>query len=157
MPDRETTLRLLKQSAEDLAREMALTASADALWRPKEGEWSVHECLAHLRNIEREVFLYRVRRTVNEDRPPLEVFDEEAYHRKHWSAAEPLPAMLTGYLSARQEMIDLLAAAPDWSRQGIHATRGPVSLAWQADYALGHTWEHLSQAMRVRLAHEVTK
>jgi hypothetical protein len=155
MPDRDTTLQLLRQSAEDLRREIELTPPAAALWRPKEGEWSAHECLAHLRNIEREVFLYRIRRTIEEEQPTLEFFDEATYHREHWRADEPLGDMLADFQQARDEIVRLLEAAPDWTRKGLHATRGPITLAWQADYALGHTWEHLSQAMRVRLAREL--
>jgi hypothetical protein len=155
MPNHESTLRLLRQSADDLEREIGLTAPEAALWRPQEGEWSVHECLTHLRDAEGLIFLHRIRRTIEEERPALPLFDEETYHHEHWSAAEPLQDILAGFLDARKEIVRLLEAAPDWSRKGVHETRGPISLAWQADYALGHTWEHLSQMMRVRLAHEV--
>ena len=156
MPDKLTTLRLLRDSADDLAREAGMISREGQLWRPKEGEWSVHECLAHLRDIERQVFLVRVGRIAREDRPRLEFFDEVAYHREHWNEAEPLDSILGDYRSARAEIVSLLEGAPDWSRIGVHATRGPIALEWQADYALGHTWEHLSQMMRVRLAYEIS-
>jgi hypothetical protein len=154
MPDRATTLALLRQTAADLERELAQTPPDQALWRPKDGEWSAHECLAHLRDVERLIFLYRIRRTVNEDRPNLEAFDEVAYHREHWNPAEPAADMLADYLDSRREIIALLEAAPDWSRHGLHAARGPVSLEWQADYTIAHTWDHMSQMSRVRLARE---
>jgi hypothetical protein len=154
MPDRHTTLRLLRHSAHDLVREVGQTPPESRLWRPAEGEWSVHECLTHLRDVESQIFLPRIRRTLQEDRPRLELFDEEAYHREHWNADEPLEAILAGYVNARAEIVGLLADAPDWTRQGVHAARGPISLQWQADYTLGHTWEHLSQIMRARLARE---
>ena len=156
MPDTSTTLRLLRHSAHDLVREVGLTPPDGYLWRPAEGEWSVHECLTHLRDIEREVFLLRIRRTAAEDRPALEVFDETQYHKDHWNTDEPLEEILADFVSARAEIVAALAGAVDWSRAGTHAVRGPVSLRWQADYALGHTWEHLSQMMRARLAYEVS-
>ena len=109
-----------------------------------------------IEDIEREVFLLRIRRTAAEDRPALEVFDETQYHKDHWNADEPLEEILADFVSARAEIVAALASAADWSRAGTHAIRGPVSLRWQADYALGHTWEHLSQMMRVRLAYEVS-
>lgn len=152
MPDRQATLRLLRNSARDLAREVGLVPPGAALWRPKQGEWSVHECLTHTRDVERAVFLHRIRRMVREDRPALEVFDEVAYQRDHWKADEPLDAILADFLNARAEIVELLGGA-DWSRVGVHAVRGPITLAWQADYTLAHTWEHLSQIMRVRLEH----
>ena len=154
MPDRTTTLRLLRHSAHDLVREVGLMPAAGHLWRPAEAEWSLHECLTHLRVVEREVFLLRVRRTATEARPSFEIFDEVTYQKEHWKPDESVDALLGGFVQARAEMVNILAAA-DWSRLGVHATRGPISLEWQADYALGHTWEHMSQIMRVRLNYEL--
>lgn len=154
MPDKATTLRLLRHSAHDLVREVGLTPAAGHLWRPADGEWSVHECLTHLRVVEREVFLLRIRRTATEDRPSFEIFDEVAYHKEHWNPGDSVGALLGDFVNARAEIVNVLSGA-DWSRIGVHATRGPVSLEWQADYALGHTWEHLSQIMRVRLNYEL--
>ncbi|MBI3760310.1 MAG: DinB family protein [Chloroflexi bacterium] len=155
MPDRTTTLRLLRHSAHDLVREVGVLPAAGHLWRPAEGEWSVHECLSHLRDVEREVFLQRIRRAATEDRPSFEIFDEVKYHKEHWNADEPLDAILAGFVNARAEIVNVLAAA-DWSRIGVHASRGPISLGWQADYALGHTWEHMSQILRARLSYELS-
>ena len=157
MPDKPTTLRLLQQSADDLAREVAQTPPEARMWRAKEGEWSVQECLAHLRDVERLVFLERVRRILAEERPLLPNFDETTYHREHWNPDEPADAILADYASARKEMVELASAAPDWTRGGVHEMRGPITLAWQIDYALGHTWEHLSQILRVRLARELSR
>jgi hypothetical protein len=156
MPDKTTTLRLLRHSAHDLVREVESMPPGGRSWRPAEGEWSAHECLSHLRDVEREVFLHRIRRSLAEERPALEFFDEVKYHQDHWSPDEPPEAILGEFVSIRAEMIALLTpASADWSRIGIHARRGPVSLEWQANYAVGHTWEHLSQIVRARLAFEL--
>jgi hypothetical protein len=156
VPDTNAILRSLRHSAHDLVREVGKMPAEAPLWQPKEGEWSVHECLTHLRDVERQVFLERIRRTLREDRPRLEFFDEVTYHREHWNEAEPLQSILADFTSARAELVNLLAEAPDWTRVGLHATRGPITLEWQAEYALQHTWEHTSQLMRVRLAREVS-
>jgi DinB superfamily len=157
MPDRDTTLRQLKQSSEDLVREAGLTPPEARLWRPKPGEWSVHECLAHLRDIETLVFLPRIRRMITEERPAMMNFDEVAYHREHYNAEEPADDLLAQYVTARNEIVELMTGASDWSRTGLHEVRGPITVGWQAEYALGHTWEHLSQIMRVRLAREISR
>jgi hypothetical protein len=153
MLDRHTTLRLLRRTAHDLAHEVGLTPPEAAVWRPAEGEWSVHETLTHLRDVERLVFLPRLQRVTAEDRPYLPYFDEVAYHKEHWSPDEPLADLLAGFVHDRAAECELLEQAADWERLGVHQTRGPVSLAWLAEYAIGHTWEHLSQIMRVRLAY----
>lgn len=154
MLERQTTLRLLRRSAHDLAGEIAQTPAAAGLWRPAESEWSVHETLTHLRDAERQIFLPRLRRVCAQQQPDLPAFDEGAYHKAHWDPAEPLDQILADFLADRGAEVALLEAAADWGRLGRHQTRGPVSLAWLAEYALGHTWEHLAQIMRVRLSRE---
>lgn len=156
MPDQAVTLRLLRRSAHDLVREVDLVPAAGHLWKAAQDEWSVHECLAHLRDVERHVFLHRTQRIIVEDRPQLEFYDEVKFHQDHWNPDEPLGSILADFVNARAELVDLLSGA-DWSRVGIHPVRGPITLEWQADYALAHTWEHLSQMMRVRLNYELAE
>lgn len=157
MFERYATLRLLRRTAHDLAAEIAQTAPEAALWRPAEGEWSVHETLTHLRDAERQIFLPRLRRVTAEDRPALAVFDEAAYHQANWNPAEPLAHILADFVADRGAEVALLEAAADWGRVGLHQTRGPVTLAWLAEYAVGHTWEHHSQILRARLSWETRR
>lgn len=143
-------LDILREQSKQVAHEVGLMPSEALLWRPAEGEWSVQECLAHIRNIERQVFLVRISRVVKEINPFLPNFDEFAYHRNHWRADEPASEILPDFLAARAELVGLLETA-DWARTGTHDERGPLSLDWLATYTSNHTWEHLSQLMRVRL------
>lgn len=157
MYDRHTTLGLLRRGAHALSQEIAQLPGEAALWRPAEGEWSVHEALTHLRDAERQIFLWRLQRVIEADQPLLPLFDEAAYHRAHWDAAEPLANLLADLVADRAAEVALLERAPDWGRVGLHETRGPVTLAWLAEYTIAHTWEHLSQIVRVRLAWEVRR
>jgi len=150
------TLRLLRAQAHQLSHELALMPAEAMLWKPAPEEWSVHECLTHLRDIERQVFLVRITRVIKEDTPHLPFFDEAAYHKEHWNPDEPIQNILADFVAARAAEVSLLESA-DWSRTGVHATRGPISLGWLADYTAGHSWEHLSQIMRVRLYHATKK
>lgn len=143
-------LRLLRLQSHTLTHEIGLMPADAILWKPAENEWSVHETLTHIRNIEREVFRWRVTQTATRDNPPLPFFDEAAYHKDHWNAAEPIQDILAEFVADRAAEVALLETA-DWSRTGLHETRGPLTLDWQANYIVNHTWEHLSQIMRVRL------
>jgi uncharacterized damage-inducible protein DinB len=151
--DRHTTLRLLRRSAHDLAREIEAMPQAAALWRPAEGEWSVHETLTHLWIAERFIFLPRLQRVAAEERPALPLVDEAAHHRRLWKAETPLADLLADFVTDRAQEVVVLERTADWSRIGVHEVRGPVSLAWLAEYTIGHTWEHLAQIMRARLAY----
>ena len=150
------TLRLLRAQSHQLAREIDLMPADAVLWKPEPAEWSVHECLTHLRDGERQVFRPRMARIVGEGNPTLPVFDEVTYHKEHWNPDEPIQNIVADFVEDRAAEVALLEAA-DWARPAVHAVRGPITLAWQADYVLAHTWEHLSQIMRVRLSYAVHK
>jgi hypothetical protein len=143
-------LRLLRLQSHALSHEIGLMPADAVLWKPAATEWSVHETLTHIRNIEREVFRFRLTQTATRDNPPLPFFDEVTYHKTHWSPDEPIQNILAEFVADRAAEVALLQTA-DWSRTGNHETRGPISLDWQANYIVNHTWEHLSQIMRVRL------
>lgn len=147
-------MRVLRAQSHQLTHEIGLTPGDAALWKPEPSEWSVQECLTHLRNVERHVFLLRMRRMIEEENPKLEFFDEQAHQKEHWRADEPVQKILADFVEDRAAEIALLERA-DWSRIGQHPVRGPITLAWLADYTVGHTWEHLSQIMRVRLSYAV--
>lgn len=154
MTDQTALLQSLRASADDLARELDCLPEEAATWRPAEGEWSQLECLKHTQLVERHIFLVRLRAMAQQDNPPLPVIDENELMQK--AAPASRADLLTDFLAARKEEISLLETR-DWSRPGVHAVRGPISIGWIANYALGHTWEHLSQMMRVRLNYETRK
>lgn len=143
-------LAALRQSADDLAREVARLPAEAALWRPAEGEWSQHETLTHLWIAEHFIFLPRLQAMAARDNPPLPVVDEAALQRGEWDPGRPRDDLLASFLADRRAELALLPAH-SWDRPGLHAALGQISMGWVAQYALGHTWEHLSQMLKVRL------
>jgi len=150
------TLRLLRAQSHQVTQEINSLPADAILWKPAPEEWSAHEALAHLRDVERHVFRVRIERMASEDNPPLPVFDEVTYHKEHWRLDEPIQTILADLVADRAAEVAVLEAA-DWSRPGVHAARGPITLGWQANYVVAHTWEHLSQIMRVRLSYATRK
>jgi hypothetical protein len=146
------TLRLLRAQSHQVAQEINTLPADAVLWKPAPEEWSAHETLTHLRDAERQIFRVRIERMAGEDNPHLPAFDEVNYHKEHWNPDEPIQAILADFVADRAAEVAVLEAA-DWSRPGVHAVRGPIDLNWQANYVLAHTWEHLSQIMRVRLSY----
>jgi hypothetical protein len=156
MTDRESLLHALRASADELARELNRLAEAGTTWRAAEGEWSQHECLTHLQICERNIFLPRLQAMATQDNPFLPLVDELALMKREWNPQRPRADLLADFVEARNAEIAWLDQR-DWSRQGVHETRGPISMGWVAAYALMHTWEHLSQMMHVRLDYETQK
>lgn len=143
--NRETTLDLLRRTTEDLQRCTNEIPPERLHWHEAD-EWSAHETLAHLCEIERHVFLLRMQRVATEHQPLLKYFDEKAWHREHYDARQPVAEMLADFSDVRRQQIQLLEAQPDWDRWGLHETlQKRYSLEFLALYALRHTWEHLNQ------------
>ncbi len=155
MIEQDHILSALRTSAADLTQEVQRLPAEGALWRAGEGEWSQHECLTHMWISEHFVFLPRLRAMASEDNPRLPLVDEVALQKQQWSPDRTRDDLLAAYLADRQAELELLEKV-DWSRPGVHETNGPLDIAWVAHYALGHTWEHMSQMVRVRLRYALS-
>jgi len=122
--------------------------------RPREGEWSMKEVMAHLLTVERDVFLPRLKRIVAEERPRFERFDPDARAAERDHRQGDFWADLHEFAHARRSTVSFLlslpAEAPD--RIGISAVLGPVSLATYATHIVDHDLEHLAQLEACRAA-----
>jgi hypothetical protein len=155
MIEHDHILSGLRTAAADLTQEVQRLPPEGALWRPAETEWSQHQCLTHLWIAEHYVFLPRLRAMATEDNPFMPVVDEVALQQQLWSPERTRDDLLAAYLADRQAELELLEKV-DWSRTGVHESLGPMDIAWVAQYALGHTWEHMSQMLRVRLRYALS-
>lgn len=122
--------------------------------RPREGEWCVAEVMAHLLDLERALFLPRLRRIATEDRPAFEAFDVDAWARERDHRARDFAADLHAFTRARAETIAFLERLPRGAaeRLGLSGHFGPVTLAQYATHAADHDLEHLGQMRDCRTA-----
>jgi uncharacterized damage-inducible protein DinB len=120
--------------------------------RPTEGKWSMREVMAHLRDLERDLFLPRLRRILEEERPRFESFDPEAWARSRDHREGSFEADLEEFIAARARTLAFLEALPDSAvaRVGLSGHFGPVTLAQYATHVADHDLEHLGQLMALR-------
>ena len=142
-------LRMLRAQSHQLTHEVNQFNNDTAMWKPAETEWSAWECMLHIVSAERNVFLLRIKRMIEEDNPNLVLFDEAEYMKQQGNSKASIEQLLADFVEARAQEVALLENA-DWSRTGQHPTRDAITVQWIAEYAMGHTMEHLSQMMRVR-------
>ncbi len=137
----------LESSGEDLLSYLGKFSEQEILEQPAPNEWSIHQVVAHLRDTEERVFLYRVRRLLKEDHPEVPNFDQDAWQREHYSPTEPFKKMLADFRSARRKQIVLLRKTTDkdWDRTARHPEYGVISVNWLVNHNVNHTFEHLSQ------------
>jgi FMN phosphatase YigB (HAD superfamily) len=127
----------------------ALTGSLpDEKWqyRPQPGEWCLTEILCHLRDVESEVNLPRIRRALAEENPFIagEVTDRWVEERQY--SKQDGRAALTAFVEARKEALGLLGGLQtEWSRPARHAIFGPTTLQELVGLVAGHDRLHLQQ------------
>jgi hypothetical protein len=101
-------------------------ASRDELvFRPGKDEFSLVEQACHLRDLEREGYLVRVRRMLAEDAPALDGFDGAAVARERDYLAQDARGAARDFAAARRELIGLLAplTPPQLGRQATFEGR----------------------------------
>lgn len=145
----------LEASARELADALAQLPADQIARIPKEGEWSLHMVMSHVRDTEVRVFAPRVAVILKNDAPPaVEPFGQEEWMQKHYAPGEPLKGMVTEFRAARRRLVKLLHATrdSDWKRYAIHPDYGNISIEYIALHTYAHTLEHLQQFMNVREA-----
>ncbi|MBI3915237.1 MAG: DinB family protein [Chloroflexi bacterium] len=137
----------LEANGKELVKQVARLSGAEILTPPAPNEWSIHQALAHLRDTEKFVFLYRTQRILKEVNPKVPSFDQEAYHREHYTSTQPLKTVLKEFLQARRKLVALLrkTSDKDWARFAVHPQYGNISLEWLATHCYNHTLEHMVQ------------
>ena len=134
-----------------------LTAGLDAATlraRPRAGEWCLTEVMAHLCDLDRVLFLPRLRRMAAEERPAFAAFDPQAWERERDHRARDFAADLAGFTQARAETLAFLERLPAGAaeRLGVFGHFGPMTLAQYATHVLDHDLEHLGQMRDGRAA-----
>jgi hypothetical protein len=117
-------------------------------WRPIPNKWSIKEIMCHLRDVEREAYLARYQRMLNEENPSLPDFDQDraAYERDYIN--QDANAALAEFRQLRAETVRTLEAAPldAWSRRGTHETAGPMTIEQLVHRQIkGNDINHLNQ------------
>ncbi len=119
----------------------------------QENGWSVHQVAVHTRDVDKRVYGWRLRRTLEEENPEFPNFDGEAYMREHYDPAEPLEKVLAELVTSVEESIRLLRDLPPsaWTRPSRHQTQGSgLTLQTWVERGLKHIEEHLETVKRAR-------
>lgn len=127
-------------------KECAVAISAER--RPtRSGEWSFHQVVSHVRDVNAEVYLPRLKRILVEQDPLFEDFDSDLWMATHYDAEEWLEDLLADVDAQCKEAADWLEELDydEWSRPGTHPTLGRHSFGWWAERMLTHIEEHLAQ------------
>lgn len=115
--------------------------------RPGPEEWSKTEIVCHLRDVEREVNLPRIKSLLEEDNPFFPGMDTDPWAEERKYIDQDGPAALAAFFAARQRLIKLLEKLPaqDWQRPARHAILGPTTLHELVSIIASHDRMHMHQ------------
>ncbi len=120
----------------------------DSVWdkRPDPERFTLREVLAHLADWE-PIWLERVTRIANDDRPFLPSVDESALAVENDYAASSPAESIQRYREGRSALIAYLSTLPDeaWDRTCDREFVGILNLQQQAFFALAHDGYHMKQ------------
>jgi hypothetical protein len=108
---------------------------------------SLHRVIAHLRDVEKQVFLPCFERIWSEGFPSQENDGVSSKESEHYNAAEPFEIIMEEYGELRTRELNLLEMMPThaWNRTGRHPRSGVRTLQWFVERNLAHAEYHLHQ------------
>jgi hypothetical protein len=133
----------LADDAATIAR-IVRTVSADRLRAAKFGDWTAVEVVGHLADSS-EIFAERVRRCVEEDRPALPSFDQDAIAAERRNAERDPMELSRRVSAAHAQIVRLLMDERARSRPGIHSEYGELDAGHFGAYEANHAHEHASE------------
>lgn len=150
---RDGLLSGLRAAADDLAGLCAEAGRAAWRRRPAPGEWSLTEIACHLRDVEREVHLERLRRVVAGPDVFLQAADPDPLAETRAYQEQDGPAAFRDFLAARAALIEYLEGLPPdtWERTARHALFGTTRFSELVSLMIDHDRAHIDQ-IRATLA-----
>ncbi len=133
----------LADDAATIAR-VVRTVPADRLRSTRFGDWTAVELIGHLADTA-EIFAERVRRCVEEERPAIPAFDQDALHAERKNATRD-PMRLSQRLSAAHaEIVQLLTVPANRARPGVHSEQGEMDAGHFGAYQAQHAHDHVAE------------
>ena len=147
----ELTARL-RAVTDDIAWLIRGVSIEQAAYKPAPTEWSVHEHLSHLRDMEQQVYLPLLRwATVPEMLDPLD-YSRRDWHDHRYQPAEPLHALVGDLQRIRDEELAIYRDLNDitWTKLREDTRWGPLSCQWLAELMYRHALDHLQGMMGLK-------
>jgi FMN phosphatase YigB (HAD superfamily) len=118
--------------------------------RPSTDEWSPVEIVCHLRDVDREVNLPRLRKVLGEDGPFISAVTADEWAAERRYREEDGRRALEDFTAIRKDVLERLDGleAADWTRPARHALLGPTTLGELMAVACAHDILHLAQLHR---------
>jgi hypothetical protein len=149
---RAELLSRLRAATDDIAWSVRQLRGEQLHYRPQADEWTMHEHVAHLRDMEQEVYLPLLRwATVPDMLDPLD-YSRRDWHEHRYHADEPITRILNDLMRIRDEELLVFRDMKDttWTRWREDTRWGPLTCQWVAELMYRHALDHLQGLMALR-------
>ncbi|MBI4560984.1 MAG: DinB family protein [Candidatus Rokubacteria bacterium] len=139
-------IQVLKRTARALASIVSRTGRPLLARRPKPGEWSAVEVMAHLADVE-IASGFRIRKIVSEPRPVLTAYDQEAWAEAlRYRRRDPREALDT-FRAMRSSNLWILRSLTraQQRRTGTHTEYGRIRVHQLVAHLAEHDLNHVNQ------------
>lgn len=156
--ERERYLEIIRRTPDKLKSALKGVPKKLLTWRPAPGKWSIHEIVCHMRDAERDGYLYRYRKVLEEDNPALPDVDADKLLQERQYGRMNLREVVRDWRAARRETLTILRKVTEeqWRRVGTHKSLGPLSLETLLNrQALRNDEAHLGQIENIKKRREI--
>jgi uncharacterized damage-inducible protein DinB len=156
--ERERYLDIIRSTPDRLKAAVAGVSRKLLTWRSAPGKWSIHEIVCHMRDAERDGYLYRYRKILAEDNPILPDVDGDKLALERQYGRMNLREVVRDWRAARKEVLAVLkkVKGEQWQRIGTHESLGPMSLEIVLQrQALGNDEAHLGQIENIKKRRDI--
>lgn len=117
---------------------------------PGLGEWNPVQILCHLRDVDAEVNIPRIRRILTEESPLLTGIDTDGWAESRHYAEQNGPDAVSAFMQGRMQLLRLLVelSSSDWQRTCRHTIFSRTTLAELVGFMATHDRSHLQQLCR---------
>lgn len=115
--------------------------------RPAEDEWCPTEIVCHLRDVDRDVNLPRVKHVLKETNPFLSAEDTDRWAEERDYICQDSSQALQEFIELRLALLDILSdlSEGDWQRPARHSIFGRTNLGELVSIITGHDRLHIKQ------------
>lgn len=156
--ERDQYLGIVRSTPDRLKEALSGVPKKLLTWRPAPGKWSIHEIVCHMRDAERDGYLYRYRKILAEDNPVFPDVDGDKLALERQYGRLSLREVVRDWRAARKEVLAVLKKikGEQWQRIGAHESLGPMSLEIILKrQALGNDEAHLGQIENIKKRWEI--
>lgn len=143
-------MAVLRSTPAVLESELGRRSEQEFDIKPGSLEWSMKEVICHLRDVELELNIPRIKRILNQDNPLILGEDTDRWAIERNYSSQNGSSALGSFINARKETLALLAdLTNEWDRSARHSIFGSYKLRELVGVIAGHDKNHIQQIHKI--------